>query len=79
MGYSGSLNFLLSFFIGQKSSCWDFKTGNASEMLSSLFQLKDGTDPIVVMWDFAQPEAWFSRFTIIIYAAPANGNTDQCP
>lgn len=70
------------FSIDQKSSCWDFNTGNASEMLSFLFQreqLNDGADPILVTWDFAQPETWFSRSTIIIYAAPAKGNTDQCP
>lgn len=39
------------FSVDQKSFCWDFKTGNASEMLSFLSQreqLNDGTDPILV-------------------------------
>lgn len=47
--------------------------------LSQQEQLNDGPGPILVIWDSAWPVAQFSRTMIIIYAASAKGNTDQCP
>lgn len=54
--------------------------GNASEMLrqESQEQSNDGAGPVLVIWDFVWPEAQFSRSVIIIYAASAESNTDQC-
>lgn len=47
--------------------------------LSQQEQSKEGAGSVSVIWDSAWPEAQFSWSKIIIYAASAKGNTDQCP
>lgn len=80
MGYSGSLNVLSNLVRIKNLFFGDFKTGNASEMLSFLSQQEewnDGAGTVSVIWDSAGPEAWFSASTIIIYTASVKGNTNN--